>query len=139
MTDKVQKIREGIEKLKSNLVYGACASQVAMETRCKEEAYNDVLALLDTTQEEPVSEELEKAAEGYAITDEVLQNGKVMINFQVEKAFRAGAKWQKEHLIKDAVDGEIGYWNLRWLSVNADLPRTVAEGDKVKVILIKEK
>lgn len=55
------------------------------------------------------------------------------------QAFKAGAQWQKEHLMKNAVDGEIGYWNLRWLSVNADLPRTVAEGDKVKVILIKEK
>ena len=55
MTDKIQKIREGIEKLKSQLLRGACSSQVAMETRCKEEAYNDVLALLDTMQEEPTS------------------------------------------------------------------------------------
>ena len=55
MTDKVQKIREGIEKLKSNLIHGACASQVAMENRCKEEAYNEVLALLDSMQEESVS------------------------------------------------------------------------------------
>ena len=38
----------GIEKLKSNLIYGACASQIAMETRCKEEAYNEVLSFLDT-------------------------------------------------------------------------------------------
>lgn len=53
MTDKVQKIREEVEKLKSNLIYGACSSQIAMETRCKEEAYNEVLAILDTMQEEP--------------------------------------------------------------------------------------
>ena len=51
-----------IEKLKSNLLYGACASQVAMENRCKEEAYNEVLAILDTMQEEPVSEDLETFA-----------------------------------------------------------------------------
>ena len=55
MTNKVQKIREEVEKLKSNLIHGACASQIAMETRCKEEAYNEVLAILDTMQEEPVS------------------------------------------------------------------------------------
>ena len=53
MTDKIQKIREGIEKLKSKLLRGACSSQVAMETRCKEEAYNEVLSILDTIQEEP--------------------------------------------------------------------------------------
>ena len=52
--DKVQKIREEVEKLKSQLLRGACSSQIAMETRCKEEAYNEVLAILDTMQEEPV-------------------------------------------------------------------------------------
>lgn len=61
MTNKIQKIREGIEKLKSDLIHGACSSQVAMETRCKEEAYNEVLAILDTMQEESVSEDFEKA------------------------------------------------------------------------------
>jgi hypothetical protein len=55
MTDK-EKIREEVERLKSNLIHGACSSQVAMETRCKEEAYNEVLDLVDTMQEEPVSE-----------------------------------------------------------------------------------
>ena len=54
MTDKVQKIREGVEKLKSQLIRGACSSQIAMETRCKEEAYNEVISLLDSMQEEPL-------------------------------------------------------------------------------------
>jgi len=58
MTDKLQKIREEVERLKSNLMYGACSSQIAMETRCKEEAYNEVLAILDSLQEEPVSKEI---------------------------------------------------------------------------------
>ena len=48
MTDKVQEIREEVVRLKSNLIHGACASQIAMETRCKEEAYDEVLAILDT-------------------------------------------------------------------------------------------
>lgn len=55
MTDKVQKFRKEVERLKSNLIHGACSSQVAMENRCKEEAYNEVLAILDTMQKEPVS------------------------------------------------------------------------------------
>ena len=53
MTDK-EKIRNEVEKLKAQLIRGACASQIAMETRCKEEAYNEVLAILDSLQEEPV-------------------------------------------------------------------------------------
>jgi hypothetical protein len=52
MKDKVQKIREEVERLKSQLLRGACSSQIAMETRCKEEAYNEVLAILDTMQEQ---------------------------------------------------------------------------------------
>jgi len=60
-----------------------------------------LLNFLDTLEvkEKPVSEDLEEAVENYAATGEVLPNGKVMINFQAEKAFRAGANWQKEHMI----------------------------------------
>ena len=91
MTDKVQKIREGIEKLKSRLIRGACASQLAMETRCKEEAYNEVLAMLDLLQEEPVSDkELEQAA--VEVFKEIVDDGR---NSFLE-IFKAGAEWQKE-------------------------------------------
>ena len=62
-TNKIDLIKEAVEKLKSNLMYGACSSQVAMETYCKEEAYNEVLAILDTMQEEPISKELEEVIE----------------------------------------------------------------------------
>ena len=50
--DKVQKIREEVVRLKSQLLRGACSSQIAIETRCKEEAYDEVLTLLDSMQEE---------------------------------------------------------------------------------------
>ena len=52
--NKLAKVRAEVEKLKSQLLRGACSSQVAMETRCKEEAYNEVLAILDSLQEESV-------------------------------------------------------------------------------------
>ena len=52
MTDK-EKFRKEVEKLKSQLLRGACSSQITMETMCKEEAYNEVLAILDIIQEEP--------------------------------------------------------------------------------------
>ena len=54
MTDK-EFFRKEVERLKSQLLRGACSSQIAMETRCKEEAYNEVLAILDSMQEESVS------------------------------------------------------------------------------------
>ena len=54
MTDKVKKIRKEVERLKSQLLRGACSSQIAMETRCKEEVYNEVLAILESLQENPV-------------------------------------------------------------------------------------
>lgn len=86
MTDKVQKIREEVEKLKSQLLRGACFSQIAMETICKEEAYDEVIAILDTMQEEPVSKDLEKAAANSYYHHHA---------FAIE-AFIEGANWQKK-------------------------------------------
>jgi hypothetical protein len=94
MTDKVQKIREEVEKLKSQLLRGACSSQIAMETRCKEEAYNEVLAILDTMQEEPVSEGLEEATDN--ALNNVLNTHEIVNVRSCLEMFRLGAKWQKE-------------------------------------------
>lgn len=98
MTDKVQEIREEVERLKSNLIHGACASQIAMETRCKEEAYNEVLAILDSSQEEPVSkdyrerykriaesEQFKKTHEGMSIGDIVPVEGEESLSEDLEK------------------------------------------------------
>ena len=43
----VDKIRKHIYYLRSQLIRGACSSQVAMETACKDEAYNEILAYID--------------------------------------------------------------------------------------------
>lgn len=130
MTNKVQKIREAVEKLKSNLVYGACSSQVAMETLCKEEAYNEVLAILDTMQEEPVSEELEKAAvEAFKQIVDSDKNSFLEI-------FKAGAQWQEEQMMAKAVEG-IAHPDDK--EIWCDLEKYhLSDGDKVKVIVIKE-
>ena len=106
MTDKVQKIREGVKKLKSQLLRGACSSQIAMETMCKEEAYNEVLAILDSMQEEPVSEDLEEASKEWLIPqlDKSYTNygeAKMMElthfdGYAMLDAIEFGAKWQKE-------------------------------------------
>lgn len=49
-----EKLKADIERLKGQLIRGACASQIEMETNCKEEAYNEVLSFLDTIEEQPV-------------------------------------------------------------------------------------
>lgn len=58
MIDK-EKIRKEVERLKSQLLRGSC-----LEANCKEEAYNEVLAILDNLQEEPASEEQVKKSAG---------------------------------------------------------------------------
>lgn len=94
MTDK-EKFRKEVEKLKSNLMYGACSSQIAMETMCKEEAYNEVLAILDTMQEEPVSEDVVSVAKQY-IDSHVFGNEEDKFTRSVlVDMFCSGANWQK--------------------------------------------
>lgn len=84
--------------------------------------------------EEPVSEELEEAAEKYA--HEAYSHP---VDRNIEKAdFIAGAKWQKQQMMAKAVDSEVGYWNQRGLSVLMNLPSEFEEGDKCKIMLIKE-
>lgn len=96
--------------------------------------------------EAPVSEDLEEAAEqdvcevvntcsATGIPNDHIPSWvqDAMIN-----EFIHGAKWQKEQMIEKAIDGEVGYWNLRGLSVNVKLPRSVKEGDKVKVLVVKD-
>ena len=61
----IEQIKAEIERLKGQLVRGACASQVQLETTCKEEAYNEVLSFLDTLQEQPVCEGLEEEIGAY--------------------------------------------------------------------------
>lgn len=43
---QIEKAIARIKKLKNNLPKGACAAQIVMEMACKEEAYNEVLAIL---------------------------------------------------------------------------------------------
>ncbi len=142
MSDKIQKIREDVERLKSQLLRGACSSQIAIETRCKEEAYNEVLAILDTMQEEPVSEELLKAsmefAKHFGEWDYAMP------------CFQAGANWREEQMMAKAVDGVVHHFDgCEWASVHYNDPKGVpmtyfvsseglSAGDKVKIILAKE-
>lgn len=90
----IEQIKAEIERLKGQLIRGACAAQIEMETNCKEEAYNEVLSFLDTLEpEKPAPKDLEEAANNYL--DGVY--GKMPHSDLHIAIFIAGAKWQADH------------------------------------------
>ena len=149
MTDKVRKIREKVERLKSQLLRGACSSQIAMETLCKEEAYNEVLAILDTMQEEPVSKELEESA--YNTLNNVLNTHEIVNVRSCLEMFKLGAKWKKEQMMAKAIYAVVSQVpcaneiilrnpeSVHWFYLPQEMNNLgVNKGDKVKLIIIKE-
>lgn len=93
-----------------------------------------------------VSDILE-AAEKYGrniFINECMKNG-VCDDHDLSDAFIAGAEWQKEQMLKDAVEAEVQYFG-----ETQGVPRTIKiprmqewlkpfkDGDKVRVIIVKE-
>ena len=136
---KAEKIKAEIERLKSSLPWGSCASQVSMECNCKDEAYNEVLSYIDSLEEEPVSEDLEYASEKYACRFSSSKYG----HDKVKDAFITGAQWQKERMLNNAIEREVkvdagGYPYIDVTELyDYDKDRPLAKkGDKVKLIII---
>lgn len=102
------------------------------------EVHGDVAYSIIKKQQEPVSEELEEAARRYVTPPCALGI----------KTFKAGANWQKEQMMKDAKSGIGNYDNYikfedgTWIDLDPSTQLkpafNVNEGDKVKVIVIKE-
>ena len=153
-----------------------------METRCKEEACNEVLAILDTMQEEPVSEKkcmftkdnytdedrkvlcadckekCEYSKKEEPVSEDLEEEIQKNIHnhfFDLNGIAIAGtsvyatvddmvyiakhfANWQKEQMMKDAIDTTIkqGCIELGILIKGLDKGK-FSFGDKVKVIIIK--
>jgi len=97
---------------------------------------------VEETQEEPVSKSLEEAAKDYSSNLNSIYGS---IGEQTRNAFKAGAKWQKEQLMKEAIDAmvHIDAGNYPYIpqielyDYGKDIPLAKG-GDKYKVILIKE-
>lgn len=88
----------------------------------------------DSLSKEEVSEDLELASERYACKFSSSKYG----HDKVKDAVVWGANWQKEQMMAKAIDGEVGYWNIRGLFVNMEMPSELEEGDKVKLVIVKE-
>lgn len=96
-------------------------------------------------QEEPVSEDLEEAAIKYA--DENTEDPTEMDEYDseyfdwhdyCERVYKAGAQWQREQMIKNAIDTEVTDNICGFPCIRVDIPHDFRRRDKVKVIIVKE-
>lgn len=132
MTDKVQKIREEVERLKEETSIGLSEHENGVE-QGRMEIINALSLFLDSLQKEPVSEELEEAANAYAITvyNNYLDNPKAFENIDAdtlnEDAFKAGAKWQKQQFEKDYTDLCNGIVSAKGLAVKMAYDKGMAD------------
>lgn len=86
-------------------------------------------------EEEPVSEDLERAADSYAST--FCENSRKV----AYEAYKMGAKWKEKQLMKDAADSKITTdGNSIFPIIKYQLPLTYdcKIGDKVKLIILRE-
>ena len=147
MTDKVQKIREEVErrmncfKNERNTLLKASDNNLSLGARiamCEE-----ILSFIDSMQEEPVSEDLEKEVNKYfhalysGWTDEQRKE-----DFLVEElctnVARHFANWQKEQMMNGAIELPL-YLDGDFLTIDYDFTESGFKvGDKVKLIIIKE-
>lgn len=99
---------------------------------------------------EPVSEDLEEAADCYkdTVTPEEVDDSEhayhyeTYTEYQIADAFKAGANWQKEQIINNSIEAEVcdGYKYLPHaaLIINKDNIKSLKTGDKIKIIILKE-
>lgn len=112
------------------------------DTNVKE--LKELLSFLSTLESEnPVPNDLEEASMSYQhkIADEsdVDDNGYPIIGiFEVSTAFEAGAKWDREQMMNEAEECEL-YWDGYFLAIDLNMTALgYSEGDKVRVIIVKE-
>lgn len=75
----IEKVRAEVNRLKKQLVRGACAAQIEMETSCKDEAYDEMLSILSDLEKE--CEEKPTPAEGLDMEiDRYFRNMKLRAN-----------------------------------------------------------
>jgi hypothetical protein len=87
-------------------------------------------------QEEPVSEDLEKAAIDFSNN---LDNIYGSIGEQTRNAFKAGAKWQMAQIIKDAITARCFGFQSPDALFSIHLPaKGYLVGHELRVIIVKE-
>ena len=106
---------------------------------------------LPNKEKEPVSEDLEKAANEwdakasftpfYMALDDKGNPYEVRQDYTTHaESFKAGAEWQKQQIMKEAVDGLVICDELThgYKDIAMHIPNNLEVGDKVRLIIIKE-
>lgn len=119
------------------IMAGCCASQKAFEYSVARRVAEKLWK-----QEQPASEELEEAAENHALKCHSKKASVATLAASIYD-FRAGADWRKEQMMKNGVDAivyKIGRNYLKEIDRDAILKALTnyKDGDKVKVIIVKE-
>ena len=124
-------IRNEIERLKEDVPCRyhpySCASVL--------EAYEELLSFLSTLEsEKPVTNDLKEAASRFS------KNASNDHNYHYLRiGFIFGAKWQKEQMMKDGLEGKIyGSDGEYWIETDIDENIKGKEGDKVRVVVLKK-
>ena len=165
MTDEVQKIREEVERMRNlhQMKYQQLETDNKMcLVECgKRNLCNDLLYFIDSLQEEPVNAELEDTTQTITYEGEVytrcykdkLDAFACKYPMSVPKpskryakysdvdltiAVKEGAKWQKEQMMKDAIEIEGGEFHLNFANAIISKGTAPFEKCKVKMIIIKE-
>lgn len=137
MTDK-EKLEKAV-KLADAMYYAAqYLTTDASRLRKAMDAYHKFI-IYEYNKQEPASEDLEKEIDRYFNTEGIPVTGGAL-----RDTARHFAQWQKEQMIKDAIECHIDYYdgpilNFTQKQLDDALEKNGAKiGDKVKVIIIKE-
>ena len=145
-TNKIDLVRAEIERRIEELQ--PCNTRENLRAHGAIAGYYQILSFINSMQEEPVSEDLEEACEQLA-ENARKHKAETSSPFYSQTDYRQGvvdgAKWQKAKLMKDATPVTVyidvgGYPYIPQLELydyDKDVP-LAKEGDKYKVILIKE-
>lgn len=114
----------------------------------KIDTYNGVLQHINSISVEQPSEELEEEIESYLITNRQYAGGDeedLWGDDCIRDAIKHGAQWQKGQFLKSAISGcyiKRNRYNkenvLNGLDVTSDMFQKFNDGDKVKIIVIKD-
>lgn len=143
MTDKVQKIREEVERIQLYTQSEVLKQVLDIIDKVQKEPVSDtqspvifygLTGSVGSPKEEPVSEDLKQAIHNaiFALDE---RKG---YTFKLEYMFMAGAKWQKEHMMAKAFSAEIDSSCCDGRCILGGNFARFETGDKVKVIVIKD-
>lgn len=105
----------------------------------KYQVCKEILSFVKSLQKESVNDDLEKVAENYANKHSVLlgfdcDSEPIQTGTDIKNAVIYGAQWQKQQMMKDAVEATIPIHGQIWIENNTKYKA----GEKVKIITIKE-